>query len=300
MQTVVAKVYKSLLPHQASVRFTMAPAKACLSQKPVAAWDLEESLQTGVIKTLTGCSSGTPSCTNSTAPDHRSAASGQPHSWMCLSRRKLAGTNLLTAAPGEVSTAAFVELEVKHDAGNKGLLLIVHAAGGQHKQTCYWHACAGNLAQQQTAWQLRTACSMLAAASSWAHGQHAGKGQHQFWLCCPFGRSVPGDVCAAELNCAMGCGPHVYLLQAVSSSGYSPPARLCSRTPSHSNPRSHSMTQTQTFCQTPPSLQQQRGSWKAGQSSCCPMRGKRCISIDGTCLAQPLLQFSLSSLYSTH
>jgi hypothetical protein len=133
MQAVVAKVYKSLLPHQASVGFTMAPAKACLSQKPVAARDLEESLQTAIIKTLTGCSSGTASTTSTdtTATDTAGTASGGRGSqeWMCLSRRKVIGTNMLTAPPGEVSTAAFVEQEVKYDAGTKGLLLIVHAAG---------------------------------------------------------------------------------------------------------------------------------------------------------------------------
>lgn len=132
-QAVVAKVYKSLLPHQAQVGFTMAPAKACLNQKPVAAWDLEESLRTAVIKTLTGCSSGTASST-STDTTHAGTASGGNQAWMCLSRRKVVAANMLTAPPGEVSTAAFVEQEVKYDAGHKGLLLIVHAAGG-------WHHC---------------------------------------------------------------------------------------------------------------------------------------------------------------
>jgi hypothetical protein len=133
-QAVVAKVYKSLIPHQAAVGYSMAPAKSCLSQKPVAAWDLEESLQTAVIKTLTGCSSGTPTTSSTTSSNSNDpvqiTAPAQAPGWMCLSRRKLLRCNLLAAAPGQVSTAPFVELEVKHDAASKGLLLMVHAAGG--------------------------------------------------------------------------------------------------------------------------------------------------------------------------
>jgi hypothetical protein len=54
---------------------------------------------------------------------------GPAQGWMCLSRRKLLRYNLLEAVPGQVSTAPFVELEVKHDAASKGMLLMVHAAG---------------------------------------------------------------------------------------------------------------------------------------------------------------------------
>lgn len=107
----------------------MAPAKACLSQKPVAAWDLEESIQTAVIKTLTGCSSGTPTNSTSSNSNDPMETAGPAPGWMCLSRRKLLRYNLLAAAPGQVSTAPFVELEVKHDAASKGMLLMVHAAG---------------------------------------------------------------------------------------------------------------------------------------------------------------------------
>lgn len=140
-QSVVAKVYKSLLPYQNTLGYSMAPAKACLSQKPVAAWDLQESLQTAVIKTLTGCSSGTPTstrCGSSTqgpSSEHQPTASagaaavpGQ-QGWMCLSRHKLMACDLLAATPGQVCTSHFVELEVKYDAGNQGVLLIVTAAG---------------------------------------------------------------------------------------------------------------------------------------------------------------------------
>jgi hypothetical protein len=134
VQAVVAKVYKSLLPHQEALGFSMAPAKACLSQRPVAGWDLQESLQTAVIKTLTGSSTGTASCSSSSGPSTAHAGTqGQlqgQQGWMCLSRHKLVGSNLLVAVPGQVSTALFVELEVVFDAGNKGMLLIVHAAGG--------------------------------------------------------------------------------------------------------------------------------------------------------------------------
>lgn len=138
-QSVVAKVYKSLLPHQTTLGYAMAPAKACLSQKPVAAWDLQESLQTAVIKTLTGCSSGTPTSANTstqgassgTQPTALAAAAAGPgqRGWMCLSRHKLMGCNLLAANPGQVCTTHFVDLEVKYDAGNKGVLLIITAAG---------------------------------------------------------------------------------------------------------------------------------------------------------------------------
>lgn len=133
-QAVVAKVYKSLLPHQEAVGFSMAPAKACLSQKPVAGWDLQEALQTAVVKTLTGSSTGTASSSSSsslpstTPADPQGQLQGQ-QGWMCLSRHKLVGSNLLVAVPGQVSTALFAELEVVFDAGNKGILLIVHAAG---------------------------------------------------------------------------------------------------------------------------------------------------------------------------
>lgn len=129
-KTVVAKVYMSLLPHQSAIGYTMAPAKACLSQKPVAAWDLEASLQTAVIKTLTGCSSGTPLYNSSSHSTMETAAAAPAAAWTCLSRRKLVRCDLLSAPPGQVSTAAFAELEVKHDAACKGLLLLVHAAGG--------------------------------------------------------------------------------------------------------------------------------------------------------------------------
>lgn len=157
VQAVVAKVYKSLLPHQAAAGYSMAPAKSCLSQKPVAAWDLEETLQTAVIKTLTGCSSGTAAHHNNnsnsttiTSPaasaqdsltTTAAAAAAQPV-WMGLSRHKLVGSNLLAAIPGVVSTAPFVEMEAKYDAGGKGLLLLVHAAGKRFSTTACW-ACAG-------------------------------------------------------------------------------------------------------------------------------------------------------------
>jgi hypothetical protein len=39
------------------------------------------------------------------------------------------GCNLLAANPGQVCTTHFVDLEVKYDAGNKGVLLIITAAG---------------------------------------------------------------------------------------------------------------------------------------------------------------------------
>lgn len=139
-QAVVAKVYKSLLPHQKAVGFSMAPAKACLSQKPVAGWDLQEALQTAFIKTLTGSSTGTASSSSSSSPsttpaDTQGQLQGQ-QGWMCLSRHKLVDTNLLVAVPGQVSTALFAELEVVFDAGNKGMLLIVHAAGRWMPAVC--------------------------------------------------------------------------------------------------------------------------------------------------------------------
>lgn len=129
-------MYKSLLPHQAAAGYTMAAAKACLSQKPVAAWDLQDALQSAVIKTVTGSSSGVPT-TNSITTAHVSAAGPdtqhqqqeQQVAWMCLSRRKLVGCDLLSAAPGQVVTTPFVELEVQMDAGSTDVLLLVHAAG---------------------------------------------------------------------------------------------------------------------------------------------------------------------------
>lgn len=178
-QTVVAKVYKSLLPHQSAVGYSMAPAKACLSQKPVAAGDLAESLQTAVIKTLTGCSSGTPpNSSTATTPataataavSTEAAAADAPPVWMCLSRHKVVGSNLLAAAPGVLSTAPFAEMEVKFDAAGKGLLLIIHAAG-KGPRPCRWPVCAYISATQLVRTQYQspsreTSCQRAIATTS--------------------------------------------------------------------------------------------------------------------------------------
>lgn len=58
MQAVVAKVYKSLMPHQSAVGFHLGDVKSCISLTPLGLWELHEALQAAVIKALTGNSSG--------------------------------------------------------------------------------------------------------------------------------------------------------------------------------------------------------------------------------------------------
>lgn len=125
---MVAKVYKSLLPHQAAVGYSMAPAKACLSQSPVAGWDLAQALQTALAKTLTGSSSGVPSANAITAGADAAGQQQRPP-WMCLSRKRLIRCDVLRSAPGELATATFAELEVTADAASRDMLLMVQAAG---------------------------------------------------------------------------------------------------------------------------------------------------------------------------
>lgn len=57
-QAVVAKIYKSLMPHQTALGFQLGDVKSCISLAPLGLWELHEALQTALIKTLTGNSSG--------------------------------------------------------------------------------------------------------------------------------------------------------------------------------------------------------------------------------------------------
>jgi hypothetical protein len=144
-------MFKGLMPHQSGLGFALGDVKSCISLTPLGLWEQHEALQTAVIKALTGsscginCSSSRPSSATaaaevlagqstpspSLAADAAAAvvgAAGQ-RQWMCLSRNKLVACDLLSYKPGQVATAAVVEVEARAQPPSK-LLLMVKSAGG--------------------------------------------------------------------------------------------------------------------------------------------------------------------------
>lgn len=127
-------MYKSLMPQQAALGFTLGDVKSCISLTPLGLWELHEALQTALIKALTGSSCGVCSSTarsalagRASAAETAAAAGARQQQWTCLSRNKLIGCDLLACKPGQLSNAAMVEFEARGQQPNKALLLIKSA-----------------------------------------------------------------------------------------------------------------------------------------------------------------------------
>jgi hypothetical protein len=135
------------MPHQAGLGFALGDVKSCISLTPLGLWEQHEALQTAVVKALTGSSCGI-TCSSSSSKSNSAtkaaevlagqqgaaATAAAAVQWMCLSRNKLVSCNLLSCKPGQVATAACVELEARAQPPSK-LLLMVKSAGGLNFRT---------------------------------------------------------------------------------------------------------------------------------------------------------------------
>lgn len=144
LQAVAGRMFKGLMPHQAGLCFVLGDVKSCISLTPLGLWEQHEALQTAVVKALTGsscgisCSSSRPNSFAGAAEvlaGNNAAAAAAGAKWMCLSRNKLVSCDLLSCKPGQMATAACVELEARAQPPSK-LLLMVKSAG-----RCWLDAC---------------------------------------------------------------------------------------------------------------------------------------------------------------
>lgn len=145
-QSAVKQVYKSLwdLRQQIGLGCIIGYPKSVISLGCLKLPELNDALQTAVIKALTGRSCGTCSNSNSSRSALAGQASGgkpgaaagagaaarrQP--WTCLSSTKLIGCDLLACKPGQLNTAAVVEVEARAlDASSTKARLLIKSAGG--------------------------------------------------------------------------------------------------------------------------------------------------------------------------